>query len=101
MRVLLKWRRPAMRARKKKRLVSYALIAGGAFLLFQGAREFLESRWGQSSAAREFEEQEIGPRDPAPTGQSPSGEARPQTPSSEVRPRTGDTFAKLMIPRLD
>ncbi len=83
-----------MRVSRTKRLASYALIAGGAFLLFQGAREFLESRWGQSSAEREFEEQEIAPREEA----SPPNRA--ETPPLE-QPPAGEPFAKLTIPRLD
>jgi sortase A len=68
-----------------KRFLSYVLIGGGVFLLFQGARDFLESRWGQSAAERQFENAE------PPAGGAPAG---------LDRPRDGETVAKLMIPRL-
>src|SRR5689334_12401327 len=67
-------------------LFSYLLIAGGSLLLFRGAREFLESRLGQSTAEREFQAL------PASTESSPQH-------APKLRP--GDTFAKLVIPRLD
>lgn len=68
-----------------KRFLSYVLIGGGAFLLFQGARDFLESRWGQSAAERQFE------------NAGPPADGAPNRPD---RPRDGETVAKLMIPRL-
>ncbi len=71
--------------RRTKRLLSYLLIGGGAFLLFQGARDWIESRWGQTVAKRNFE------------STPPKPEPRPEVP----RPQLGDTVAKLMIPRLD
>ena len=64
-----------------KRFLSYVLIGGGAFLLFQGARDFLESRWGQSAAERQFEN--AGPLDGTPAGPD--------------RPRDGETVAKLCV----
>ena len=69
-----------------KRFLSYVLIGGGAFLLFQGARDFLESRWGQSAAERQFEN---------------AGPPAEGAPARLDRPRDGETVAKLMIPRLD
>jgi sortase A len=67
-------------------IVAYLLVAAGAILLFLGARDFLESRFGQSEVARDFEET------PAPPPVSPS------TPIPA--PQLGDAVAKLMIPRL-
>jgi sortase A len=73
-----------------KRLVSYALIAGGGFLLFLGTRDFLESRLGQSEAQRNFEAS-------LPRAENP----RPPVPRQERRPQPGEAIAKLIIPRLD
>lgn len=75
-----------MRANTTKRLLSYVLTFGGAFLLFQGARDFLESRWGQSAAERQFENS----AEPPAAGQS-----------APYRPHDGETIAKFMIPRLN
>ena len=66
-----------------KQLLSYLLIAGGSVLLFQGARSFLESRFGQSVAEREFEV-------------PPSTRSQPV----EGAPPLGDPVAKLVFPRL-
>jgi sortase A len=77
-----------MRARTKN-LLSLLLLAGGACLLYLGAREYLDSRAGQSEAAREFERPILD-------------ETRAAVPAS--RPgdiRRGETLAKLTIPRLD
>ena len=76
--------------RKRSRIIklaSYLLIAYGAFLLFQGARDFIESRWGQRVAKHRFAHPV--PRRPAPAPQKP------------FVPQLGDTVAKLMIPRLE
>ncbi len=71
--------------RQLKLLLSYALIAGGAFFLFHGARDLLESHFGQTVAEREFD------RTPsAPVSQ-------PAIPP----PSLGETIGKLVIPRLD
>lgn len=70
-----------------RRFLSITLIAAGAFLTFQGARDFLESRFGQAAAARDFGAFES-------LAQSGSA-ARPGT------VRAGDPVAKLVIPRLD
>lgn len=72
-------------------LFSALLIAGGAYLLFLGAREYLDSRVGQTEAAREFEQ---------PVPDTPETHAATQ-PVSLNPVRVGDTFAKLKIPRLD
>ncbi|MBV9507604.1 MAG: class D sortase [Acidobacteriia bacterium] len=72
-----------MRTAIAKRVVSYLLLLGGAFLLFEGARDFLISRWGQSTAESEF--------------------AELQTTTKSAGPQhfhLGDTVAKLEIPRL-
>src|SRR5262245_33192728 len=68
---------------------AYILVAAGAILLFLGAREFMESRFGQSEVARDFEET------PAPPPVSPSN----PTPRP-IAPQLGDPVAKLIIPRL-
>ena len=79
-----------MRARFKT-LLSSLLIAGGGVLLFLGGRDFVESRVGQSEAAREFHR----------TTRAPARHT-PSTPHMrEPRPHIGDTLAKLIIPRLD
>jgi sortase A len=69
-------------------LLSSVLIVGGGFLLFFGGRDFVESRLGQSNAAREFHET-TGPHASNRHGYRP------------LRPQLGDTLAKLSIPRLD
>jgi sortase A len=76
-----------MLGRKLKQLISFALIAGGVFLVFRGARDLLESRWGQLIARRHFEPSLAQPQ--------------PQRAHKRVRPHLGDTVAKLVIPRLD
>ncbi len=71
-------------------LLSYMLVGAGAVLVFQGAREVFDSRFGQTEAARQFRqdsEQEI----PAYATPRPSRQA----------PTPGSTVAELMIPRLD
>jgi sortase A len=68
-------------------LLSSLLILGGGVLLFLGGREFVESRVGQSEAAREFHESDRS-----------TGPKRPHRPLP-VRP--GETMAKLIIPRLE
>ncbi|PWU04425.1 MAG: class D sortase [Terriglobia bacterium] len=70
-----------------KRFASYLLIGAGAFLLFRGAQEYLESRWGQSAAGRQFE-----------TPEAPAVGEQGEPPSP---PRDGETVAKLVIPRLE
>jgi sortase A len=76
--------------RRTLQVLSLLLLAGGAVLLFQGARIFIESRVGQSEASRQFEEM--------PSGRPPAGHAGKLHPQ---RPRDGEAFAKLSIPRLD
>ena len=75
---------------KVKNLIALALIAGGVFLVFQGARDWIESRWGQFAAQHSFER--FARRAPS------TPQLRRRTP---LRPRIGDTVAKMMIPRLD
>jgi sortase A len=70
-----------------QKLLSFLLLAGGALLLFLGAREFLGSRSGQVAAAREF--------------QSAMDEPAPPYTVRVAPPRPGETFARLIIPRLD
>jgi sortase A len=78
-----------MRARTKN-LLSLLLLAGGACLLYVGAREYVDSRAGQYQAAREFER-------PIPDG---AGTRAAAAPVSLVGARRGETLAKLKIPRL-
>ena len=79
-----------MRA-KLQTLLSIILVAAGVFLLFMGSREYLDSRLGQSEAARDFEQ---------PVPDTP--ETRAATQPAVVHPvKLGDTVAKLKIPRLD
>jgi sortase A len=60
-------------------IVAWWLIGFGSFLVFLGTRDFLDSRFGQSQAEREFDT---------------------STPETSPRLQTGATFAKLTIPRL-
>jgi hypothetical protein len=69
-----------------RRFLSIALIAAGALLTFQGARDFLESKYGQTAAARDFGAFER-------MAQAGPAAARPEI------VRAGDPIAKLMIPR--
>jgi LPXTG-site transpeptidase (sortase) family protein len=67
--------------RGAKRILSYFLMAGGTFLLFLGAHEWLHSRIGQNDIARRFDASTAPPR--------------------SIGPQTGDAVAKLVIPRLE
>jgi sortase A len=71
-----------------RRFISFLLIAAGAFFLFQGAREFLDARFGQTAAARDFGAFES-------LAESSRGARTVET------FHAGDTVAKLIIPRLD
>jgi sortase A len=90
-----------MRNEPVRKLLSYVLIAGGAFLLFLGARDVWESRFGQREAAREFESATAAPElesSPEASLETPTaGDAAPRP----VSTRTGDAIGKLIIPRLD
>src|SRR5690348_11236539 len=98
-----------MRKGLLKRLFSYLLIGCGASLLFLGARDVLESHFGQTEAAREFEQSQ--PDSAAPSNSPVSSATPAEDPipaSAAVRKRpplhsltSGDTLAKLIIPRLD
>ena len=68
--------------KRVRSLASYALLATGAVLLFQGARFIIEARFGQEQAAREFET----------ARHAPGEETRNAKP--------GDTIARMAIPRL-
>src|SRR5204862_7421123 len=74
-----------------KNLLSLLLVAGGVYLLFLGARDYLGSRVGQSEAAREFEQ---------PVPDTPETRTATQ-PSVDHPVQRGDTVATLKIPRLD
>ena len=78
--------------RKLQNLLSFLLIAAGAFLLVWGAREIIGSRTGQIEPGREFERSLGSPgRSPKPFTATPGG----------APPEPGETVAKLVIPRLD
>ncbi len=74
---------------RMRSLAAYVLVLAGVVLLFLGARDFLESRFGQSEVARDFDET------PAPPPPSPSNPA-----PAPVAPQLGEPVAKLIIPRL-
>ena len=80
---------------RMKTLAAYALVAVGAVLLFFGAREFLESRVGQSEVSQQFEEMEPAPSVPAPAPGQPPQPTPPPQPLA-----VGDAGGKLVIPRL-
>ena len=79
-----------------KSLLSYALVGAGVILLFLGARDFLESRLGQSEAERDFTES-VPP--PSATVPAPPSTTTP-APAPAPPPQIGEPFAKLIIPRL-
>ncbi len=78
-----------MSTSRNRRFFSHTLIAGGVLLLLLGARDLWESHFGQSDAARQFQE-EVAQRPPA------SEKREPLPP-----PRRGEPMAELLIPRLD
>jgi sortase A len=101
---------------RAKRFLSYLLVAGGAFLLYLGARDLLDWHLGQAAAEKQFEASfhsppvESSPQSPAEHSPEPSAEsipASPSTPATAALPRVrvpvepGGTLAKLIIPRLD
>jgi len=67
---------------------SFLLIAGGAFFLFWGAGEYIISRTAQWQAARDFNHILLTTKALPPSAKMPT-------------PQRGDTFAKLIIPRLN
>jgi sortase A len=69
-----------MRAPGMKRFLSYFLLAAGSVLVFLGARDVIESKFGQTTAARTFDTPAVRAHAPAI--------------------HSGDTVAKLSIPRL-
>jgi sortase A len=75
----------------KYRWMSWLLIAAGAFLLFLGVRELVESHTGQITAEKEFEQRAAQPAPEPGPGAQP--EFRAYNP--------GETVAKLLVPRLD
>jgi sortase A len=75
-----------MRSPGIKRFLSYLLVAAGCWLVFLGGRDLLESRLGQRSAASSFNTRH----------NTPSPIKRTMT----LAVRSGDTVAKLSIPRL-
>jgi sortase A len=70
-----------------KDLLSYLLLACGTVLVFLGMRILLDSFWGQSAAARQFDAAASVPRPVS-------------LPLPARGPERGDTVAKLIIPRL-
>jgi len=85
------------RRRRSRHLLAFFLIAGGALLLFLGARDFLYSHFGQSVAEHQFETTLSTPPVTLPATQTSSRSiSKPAT-----RTEPGDTLAKMIIPRLD
>jgi sortase A len=78
------------RRRRRRNIVSYALVAGGVVLLFLGARDFFEARIGQTQAERAFQKIDFSKPSPFISG-------------DKFQPRVtlGDAVAKLIIPRLN
>ena len=76
-----------MTGRRTRTFVSTMLISSGTLLLFLGASDFLESRFGQTEAARQFAAPASLPASTAPS------------PRAAV-PAIGSTIARLIIPRL-
>ena len=74
--------------RRRRNLVSCALLAGGMVLLFLGARDVFEARLGQMEAERAFEAVDLAKPSPF--------HKRAQPPVA-----LGGAIAKLIIPRLD
>jgi sortase A len=80
-----------MRARKKRsvvRLLSWILLAGGAFFLVSGAREFLLPILGQREISRVWK--------PAPATPAPP----PRVSAPPAPPTPGSAVCRLVIPRL-
>ena len=75
-----------MKMRGTRQLLSYLLLAAGLVLLFFGAREVIESHWGQSQVAHDF-------------GTQVSPSIHPVKVAPQILP--GSPVAKLSIPRLD
>ena len=80
-----------MNASGSRQFLAYLTIAGGAVLLFLGARDFFEWRFGQSEVAQDFGSS-------VAVAQAASLPANAVAPST---PRRGDAVAKIVIPRLD
>jgi LPXTG-site transpeptidase (sortase) family protein len=76
-----------MRAPEIKHFLSYLLMTAGTILVFLGARDVIESYFGQTAAARTFNS---APR---------IVQAKSVAKSPAIH--TGDTIAKLSIPRLN
>jgi sortase A len=76
--------------RQRRKLASYALIAGGVVLFFLGAREVFDAHLGQKEAQSAFEKMDASKPSPFVSG-------------NRIQPHVslGDTVAKLIIPRLD
>jgi sortase A len=76
-----------MPARRRRKFFSYALMAGGMILLFLGARDVFEARFGQTEAEHAFENVSV---------------AKPSPFRQKMQPKVqlGEAIAKLIIPRL-
>lgn len=102
-------------------LLAYLMIAGGLVILLLGARDFFESRLGQSNLAHDFETPGRQTNPPvaaassapsAPSRQAPSAQQAPPVKPDRTVPESslqstairtiqrGDPFAKMIIPRL-
>jgi len=71
-----------------QRVLSYLLMIAGAFTIFVGARDVIESYVGQTVAARSFNTATVDISAAAESKKAPAV-------------RVGDTVAKLSIPRLN
>jgi sortase A len=78
--------------RRRRKIVSYVSIIAGMILLFLGGRDVVESRVGQKEAQRAFEKIDVARPSPFPERHK----SKPVVPPVPV----GETFAKLVIPRL-
>ena len=76
------------RSQKARKAAGLVLMTGGFLFGLIGSLEFLESRLGQTQAAREFREPVSSSTDSSPAVPRP----RP--------PRQGEAIGKLMLPRL-
>lgn len=80
--------------RRRRKIVSYALVAIGMILFFLGARDLFYSRFGQDEAEHAFDSSEAPKVSPSVSGETTEKKAQPKL-------ALGDAVAKLTIPRLD
>jgi sortase A len=80
--------------RRRRKIVSYALVAIGMILFFLGARDLFYSRFGQDEAEHAFDSSGAPKQSPLVSGEPTEKQAEPKL-------ALGDAVAKLTIPRLD